>query len=119
MATPLPDSPSTLHPDDSASQTVPTFYTPDYQVEYNYSGQNTSIHSQSALSSTPSGLLTPITTSHSGHGYDNLSHQYSHTGSAHDDNYMCVPSSFLSKKKSRKGYCWLPVNGKKFFLNGK
>ncbi|RPB02750.1 hypothetical protein L873DRAFT_1841615 [Choiromyces venosus 120613-1] len=102
MAAPLPNSPSTLHPNVSTSQTVPTFYTPDYQVEYNYSGENTSIHSKSALSSTPSGVLTSTTTSYSSHGYDNLSQQYSHTGSAHADNYMSVLSSFLSKKKSRE-----------------
>ena len=37
MATSLPyGSPSTLHPDDSVSQTLPTFFSPDYQVEYNY-----------------------------------------------------------------------------------
>ena len=110
-------SPSALHPDDSVSQTIPTFFGSDYQVGYHYSGENTSIPSEYALSSTPSGLLTSLLIGTSSH--DNLSHQYSHIGPEQTSNYPGIPSPFLSKKKSRKGYCWLPANGKEFCVNGK
>ncbi|KAG0633520.1 hypothetical protein HOY80DRAFT_1005941 [Tuber brumale] len=73
---PLLDSPSTPHPDDPLSQTIPAFTDPVQQVRYSCSGENISAHTRSPLSSAPSGPLIPTPLSNSGR--DNISRRYSH-----------------------------------------
>ena len=52
-------SPSTLHPDDSASQTVSAFFDSNFQLGSNYSQNNPTEPASSTLSLVPSGLLIP------------------------------------------------------------
>ena len=110
-------SPSTLHPDDSASQTVSAFFDSNFQLGSNYSQNNPSEPSSSTLSSVPSGLLTPTAPSNTPEGTECHSQLFSEQGPSAV--YSSIPSTFLTKRKSRKGYCWLPANGNEFFTNGK
>ncbi|KAG0138285.1 hypothetical protein HOY82DRAFT_534942 [Tuber indicum] len=114
-SSPLHRSPSTLHPDDSASQTVPSFFDSGFQIGLNYAGEAVTAPASSVLSSAPSGLLTPTAASNSVE--DSESRLFSHSGPG--GAYPSIPASFLTKRKSRKGYCWLPSNGTEFFANGK
>ena len=110
-------SPSTLHPDDSASQTVSAFFDSNFQLTSNYSQNNSSEPSSSTLSSVPSGLLTPTAPSNPPDETESDSQLYSQQGPS--ATYSSIPSTFLRKRKSRKGYCWLPSNGNEFLANGK
>ena len=116
-SSPLHGSPSTLHPDDSASQTVSSFFDSNYHLGTNYSTINPTESSGSTLSSVPSGLLTPTAVSNQAEDTESESQLYSQPGPSRP--YSSIPSAFVSKRKSRKGYCWLPSNGTEFFANGK
>ena len=109
-------SPSTLHPDDSASQTVSAFFDSNFQLTSNYSQNNPSEPSSSTLSSVPSGLSTPTVPSNPPEETESDSQLYSQQGPSAA--YSGIPSTFLSKRKSHKGYWWLPSNGNEFLANG-
>ena len=110
-------SPSPLHPDDSASQTVSAFFDSNFQLTSNYSQNNPSEPSSSTLSSVPSGLLIPTAPSNPHEETESDSQLYSQQGPSAA--YSGIPLTFLRKRKLHKGYCWLPSNGNEFFANGK
>ena len=89
-------------------------------VHYSYLSVG-SLHTEPSTSSTlslvPSGLLTPTAPSNVVDDTQSESQLYSQPGPSAE--YSGIPSAFLVKPQSLKGYCWLPSNGTEFFANGK
>lgn len=73
-------SPSTLHPDARASQTVSSFFDSNFYLGTNYLLNNPTEFSSATFSSFPSGLLTPTAGSNPAEETESKSQLYSQPG---------------------------------------
>jgi len=119
---------NSLRPDDSISQIVPQYFTDHTSYRYDMDLDDDGSTPSDILSSAPSDLLTATIDSHISHSEpsssrhtiqsDNRPHLSSFTNTLPGPQ-ITIPSSFLPRKKARKGHCWLPENGIEVLDNGK
>jgi len=122
-----------IHSDDSVCQILPPYFTDSSSYGYDFDIDEDQYTASDTLNSAPSNLLTPTLASNTsdsmnppsqlavtrlGTNRSTLPGSGSFTGDI-SEMYLGVTSSFLPKRKARKGYCWFPSNGTETFNKGK
>jgi len=122
-------SQGSIRPDDSVSQILPPYFTDNSGYRYDLDIDEDQYTASDTLSSAPSDLLTPTLASNTsdsmnppsrlavtrlGTNPSTLPGSGLFTGDI-SAMHLGVPSSFLPKRKARKGHCWFPSNGTETF----
>ena len=121
-------SQGSLRPDDSIPQIIPQYFTDNTGYQNDMHIDDNGSAPSEILSSAPSDLLTPTIDGNSAQSQSvsgSENHQFRDTPlvpsftSDLSGTHLTVPSSFLPRKKARKGHCWFPANGIEVLDNGK
>lgn len=110
-------SQGSLGPDDSISQVLPQYFTDSFRLDIDLEQESSA--PSDTLSSAPSGLLTATFESNSIASNLPIGETSAILRSEISDLHLNVPATFLPKRKSRTGHCWLPCNGTEVFEKGK